>query len=421
MATFGLDSPVPASPVTKSLNLDDIFDMSAEEVRLELEKLKQDTRGMSKSQMQKLLAKLVAREKEEFQFGFGHLEIGSREGTEKTDFRTLENDREFQLAKLKMEERRLQAEERKAEIQAEERKLQTEERKAEIQAEERRLQTEERKAEMQEKLKMEERERVRKAELEKMQAELQEKEKQRQYELELKRIEAKVLNPSPEQDKDVFRVASAVKLVPKFDEANIEHYFISFEKAMTIHKFPRDKWTALLHPQLTGKAQQVFSELSLEGCQDYDTLKQALLTAFARVPEFYRKRFRTLLKGTQETFSVFAFRLALPFHRWLEGEGALDDLPKVLEVFKLEQFVNCLPVEIHRWIIDKKPSTLAQAAKLADEFAVLYMPIPAHVSVLRPNEGKRVNSGFGRDSSRGQKRRGKRAKVRLTGHSTNRC
>src|ERR1043165_327913 len=222
MSTFGLDSPVPASPVTKPLSLDDIFDMSAEEVRLELEKLKQDTRGMSKSQMQKLLAKLVAREKEEFQFGFGHLEIGSREGTEKTDFRTLENDREFQLAKLKMEER-----------------------KAEIQAEERRLQTEERKAEMQEKLKMEERERVRKAELEKMQAELQEKERQRQvdekerqrrYELELKRIEAKVLNPSPEQDKNVFRVASAEKLVPKFDEANIEHYFISFEKAMTIHK-----------------------------------------------------------------------------------------------------------------------------------------------------------------------------------------
>src|ERR1043165_371424 len=354
MATFGLDSPVPASPVTKPLSLDDIFDMSAEEVRLELEKLKQDTRGMSKSQMQKLLAKLVAREKEEFQFGFGHLEIGSREGTEKTDFRTLENDREFQLAKLKMEERRLQAEERKAEIQAEER----------------RLQTEERKAEMQEKLKMEERERVRRAEAEEKerQRQVDEKERQRQYELELKRIEAKVLNPSPEQDKDVFRVASAVKLVPKFDEANIEHYFVSFEKAMTIHKFPRDKWTALLHPQLTGKAQQVFSELSLEGCQDYDTLKQALLTAFARVPEFYRKRFRTLLKGTQETFSAFAFRLALPFHRWLEGEGALDDLPKVLEVFKLEQFVNCLPVEIHRWIIDKKPSTLAQAAKLADEF-----------------------------------------------------
>src|ERR1043165_4657999 len=198
-------------------------------------------------------------------------------------------------------------------------------------------------------------------------------------------------------------MASAVKFVPKFDEANIEHYFVSFEKAMNIHKFPRDKWTALLHPQLTGKAQQVFSELSLEGCKNYDTLKQALLTAFARVPEFYWKRFRSLVKGPQETFSAFAFRLALPFQRWLEGEDALNDLPKVLEVFKLEQFVNCLPVEIHRWIIDKKPSSLAQASKLADEIAILYKPFPAHASVLRPNEEKRENFGFGRDSSRGAK------------------
>src|ERR1043165_9793376 len=141
MATFGLDSPVPASPVTKPLSLDDIFDMSAEEVRLELDKLKQDTRGMSKSQMQKLLAKLVAREKEEFQFGFGQLEIGSRDAVEKTEVKTLENDKEFQLEKLKMEERRLQTEERKAERQAEERTLQ-------------------------ENLKMAERERVRRAEAE---------------------------------------------------------------------------------------------------------------------------------------------------------------------------------------------------------------------------------------------------------------
>src|ERR1043165_7248410 len=150
MATFGLDSPVPASPVTKPLSLDDIFDMSAEEVRLELDKLKQDTRGMSKSQMQKLLAKLVAREKEEFQFGFGQLEIGSRDAFEKTEVKTLESDRELQLEKLKLEvgERKAerQAEERKAEREAErqteERKIQAEERKAEIQAEERKIQAE---------------------------------------------------------------------------------------------------------------------------------------------------------------------------------------------------------------------------------------------------------------------------------------
>ena len=45
-----------------------------------------------------------------------------------------------------------------------------------------------------------------------------------------------------------------------------------------------------------------------------------------------------------------------------------------MEIIKFEQFVNCMPTEIHRWVIEKKPRTLAEAAKLADEFAILYRP-----------------------------------------------
>jgi hypothetical protein len=79
-------------------------------------------------------------------------------------------------------------------------------------------------------------------------------------------------------------------------------------------------------------------------------------------------------KGSLETYSNFAFRLSLPFNSWLDGEGAGKDVEKLKEVMKLEQFVNCLPTEIHRWVIEKKPETLAEAAKLADEFAILYKP-----------------------------------------------
>src|SRR5688572_10878795 len=82
----------------------------------------------------------------------------------------------------------------------------------------------------------------------------------------------------------------------------------------------------------------------------------------------------------------------------------LNDLNKALEVFKLEQFVICLPVEIHRWIIiDKKPATISDTAKLADEFAILYKSFPTRASVLRSNDEKRENFGFGRDSCRGAK------------------
>ena len=50
------------------------------------------------------------------------------------------------------------------------------------------------------------------------------------------------------------------------------------------------------------------------------------------------------------------------------------DIERICEVVKLEQFVDCLPTEIHRWVVEKWPKLLVDAAKLADEYAVLYNP-----------------------------------------------
>jgi len=58
--------------------------------------------------------------------------------------------------------------------------------------------------------------------------------------------------------------------------------------------------------------------LAIEECKDYDTLKKALLTAYAVVPEVYRKRFRESSKNHSETYSEFAFRLTTQFKRWAE-------------------------------------------------------------------------------------------------------
>src|SRR6218665_2075178 len=75
--------------------------------------------------------------------------------------------------------------------------------------------------------------------------------------------------------------------------------------------------------EIDGQGSKVFAELGVEACLNYDTLKAALLLAYERVPEFHRKRFRTLNKFGNETYSTFAFRLALPFNSWMDGEEAL--------------------------------------------------------------------------------------------------
>ena len=113
--------------------------------------------------------------------------------------------------------------------------------------------------------------------------------------------------------------------------------------------------------KIDGKAQKVFAELSVDACFNYDTLKAALLLAYERVPEFYQKRFRALNKFGNETYSTFAFRLALLFNSWMDEKEASTDINRLKEMVKLEQFMNCLPTEIHRWVVEKRPKLLVEA------------------------------------------------------------
>lgn len=93
--------------------------------------------------------------------------------------------------------------------------------------------------------------------------------------------------------------------------------------------------------------------------------------------EYYRKSFRMMWKGWVRTcpyfLHIFAFCLGLPFQRWLEWEGVLTDLSRVFEVFRLEKFVNCSPLETFQQITVKRPNALM---KLTHEFAILYKPFP---------------------------------------------
>jgi hypothetical protein len=122
---------------------------------------------------------------------------------------------------------------------------------------------------------------------------------------------------------------------------------------------------------LVGKGLKVFAELSTDECQHYGTLKNAILNAYSVVSEVHRTRFRNATKQQSETFSDFAFSISIHCKRWLEGEKAFDDLPRLIEVIKLEQFIEKLHPELRTWLTDKAPKTLMDAAKFADEYTAL--------------------------------------------------
>jgi len=192
-----------------------------------------------------------------------------------------------------------------------------------------------------------------------MERHAEEAEKQRAHELALKQLELStaansIVNSPAASAHPVaaprsvppFRVDAAVKLVPKLNESDIESFLIGFGKVAELNAFPKDKYAAVLQAHLTGKALKAFTELTTEQCRDYDTLKTALLDAYAVVPEVYRRHFRTLTKHQGDTYSKFALKLGVQFCHWAESEDAYEDVDLLRELILLEQLNDTLDSEL---------------------------------------------------------------------------
>ena len=88
-----------------------------------------------------------------------------------------------------------------------------------------------------------------------------------------------------------FNVGKHVKFVPVFREAEVDKYFLHFEKVAKSLKWPEEEWTLLLQSSLVGKAREVYSALSIDDSAQYDIVKSAILKAYELVPEAYRQKF----------------------------------------------------------------------------------------------------------------------------------
>ncbi|KAJ8031595.1 Stress response protein nst1 [Holothuria leucospilota] len=215
---------------------------------------------------------------------------------------TVPTDNTFELKRLEMEmNKEIRLEEMEREREREEREREREEREREREDRER----ERKEREMQMQKEKEERE-----------MQMQREEKAREHEFRLKQLELGVIkgsDPKTGLDTGVFDVSKHVKFVPKFQEDNVEKFFNHFEKLGEQLKWPRDKWSILIQSNFTGKAQEVYSALSIEDSMDYDKVKKAILQAYELVPEAYRQKFRKYRKADTQTYVEFAYQKGKAF------------------------------------------------------------------------------------------------------------
>src|SRR5664279_2095115 len=169
-----------------------------------------------------------------------------------------------------------------------------------------------------------------------------------------------------------YRIDVLTKLVPRQDPNDVHLFFTTFERAVELNKIPRDRWPAIIHAIVFGKAQRVLAALTLEEVQNYDTLKATLLNAFDVCAEVFRKRFRNLTKNYNETYIEFSFKIQEEFERWLL-KAEIRDFEALQQLFLLERFNQIIAddSDLVMWMLNKTPKTLSEAARVADEFSTL--------------------------------------------------
>ena len=99
----------------------------------------------------------------------------------------------------------------------------------------------------------EEREKEREEREKEREREREEREKEREFQLRMREIEMQERANQPKQKIEYnFDVAKHIRLVPPFQEKEVEKYFLHFEKVAENLNWPKEHWTLLLQSVLIG-------------------------------------------------------------------------------------------------------------------------------------------------------------------------
>ena len=193
--------------------------------------------------------------------------------------------------------------------------LEVQEREKEREREEREKERErEREREREER---EEREKEREREREREREKREEREKEREFQLRMREIEMQERANQPKQKIEYnFDVTKHIRLVPPFQEKEVDKYFLHFEKVAENLNWPKEHWTLLLQSVLIGKAREIYTQLGVEQSRHYETVKELILKGYELVPEAYKQKFRNCKKDSNQTHVEFARNKEHLFDRW---------------------------------------------------------------------------------------------------------
>ena len=133
-------------------------------------------------------------------------------------------------------------------------------------------------------------------------------------------------------------VTKHIRLVPPFQEKEVDKYFLHFEKVAENLNWPKEHWTLLLQSVLIGKAREIYTQLGVEESHHYETIKELILKGYELVPEAYRQKFRNCKKDSNQTHVEFARNKEQLFDRWCCSKKIDQNYDKLRQLMLVEEF-----------------------------------------------------------------------------------
>ena len=163
--------------------------------------------------------------------------------------------------------------------------------------------------------------------------------------------------------------AKALKL-PAFVDGrdDLDAYLQRFERFADTAKWHRTGWASKLSALLSGRALEVYSRLSKEAARDYGKVKIALMKRYDLTEDGYRLKFRAYKPEVDESPDQFIVRLDRYLLRWLELSDTERTFNGLKDLIVKEQFIDSCPKDLAIHLRERAPETLAQIAKIADQY-----------------------------------------------------
>ncbi|CAM4705544.1 unnamed protein product [Lepidochelys kempii] len=142
-----------------------------------------------------------------------------------------------------------------------------------------------------------------------------------------------------------------------------EAFLENFERACLGYNISTDQYMVELRPQLSGPLAEVAAEMPKEHMNKYELFKSKARVRMGITPEQSRRRFRALRWKPDMSFTRHAYHIVKHWDAWISG-ASVESPVNLPFLMQMEQFLEGVPEEIERYILDGKPKTVIEAGEI---------------------------------------------------------